>query len=190
MSHLPFLLYAFPKYTYSGSLGDFVVNSSIAFDFREKCSDPVECLPPCAAYGYRTEVETIGQCWSLLHNEKKYQVHIIRERCLGVQHEHVRSELLQLAITKYETSCYVEAIALFYRIMLSITTEVDHIPTECIAHKYMDKYIKFWDLPLNRTLLSYARCPLKDKSQISLYFCLQFIVHGLEYIQSSILRLN
>jgi len=38
---------------------------NVAFDLLAECSDPVEYLPPCAAYGYQTEVETLAQCDSL-----------------------------------------------------------------------------------------------------------------------------
>ena len=184
-----YLLYAFSRYKHSGRLGEFVRNALIAFDLRGKCSDPVEYLPPCAAYGYRTEVQTIGECWSSLHKEREYQDLIIRERCLGVQHEHVRSEIL-LAVKKGMHSCYAEAIALFSRVMLSVTNEVDHIPTECIAHMHMDNYVNFWDIPLSKTLLNYSRCSSRDKSQVDLVFCLQFIIRGLEYVKSSILKLS
>jgi len=163
----------------------------VAFDLLAECSDPVEYLPPCVAYGYRTEVETLEQCESLLSGEKQYQALIIKERCLGSINGTLRQKMIELALSWSEyMPSHVEAIALLSRVMSSVISEVDHFPLEYIAHAYNGNYLTLWDIPLRWTLEKYSDCPSKDKWNIDLTFFLQFIARGLEYVKSSIQKVS
>ena len=161
----------------------------VAFDLHAKCSDPVEHLPPCAAYGSRSEVESLEQCKVLLSKERVYQALIIQERCLGLGDSVLRPKMFELALCHSGARpSHVEAIALLSRVMLSITNEVENIPVEYIAHNYNGMVL--WDLPLTWTLQKYANCSSKDKQNIDLTYFLQFITRGLEHVKSSILKLR
>ena len=158
------------------------------FDLVAKCSDdPVRYLPPCAAYGYRTEVETVEESTSLSPGEQKYQALIIKERCLGLLNSALRVKMIDLALSLSDYSpSLVERIALLSRVMSSVASEVDRTPLECIAHAYNGDCLTLWDVLLMWTLRKYSNCASEDKRHIDLTFFLQFIACGLEYVRSSI----
>ena len=163
-----------------------------AFDVLAKCSDdPVEYLPPCAAYGYRTEVKTLEETTSLSSGEQKYQALIIKERCLGLINSALRLKAIDVALSwsDYNPSL-VERIALLSRVMSSVACEVDRIPLECIAHTYNGNYLTLWDVTLRWTLETFSNCASEDKCRIDLTLFLQFIACGLEFVRSSIEKVS